>query len=69
MKEKKFTFEADEKKVYIHISRILDCLSIEDVFKYQKDGVPFNFRNYYNEPQRISVEGLKKEVNKKMSII
>ena len=34
LKEKKYSFEADEKKIYIHISRILDCLNIEQVFQY-----------------------------------
>ena len=28
IKDKKYPFEADEKKVYIHISRIIDCLSL-----------------------------------------
>lgn len=29
VKDRKFAFEADEKKVYIHMSRIIDCLSID----------------------------------------
>lgn len=60
MKDRKFAFEADEKKIYIHISRIIDCLSLDEVFQYEKDGVIFNFRNYYNESQRIPIDELKK---------
>ena len=55
--------------MYIHISRILDCLNIEQVFQYERNGTVFNFRNYYNESQRLPLDELKKEVNKKMSII
>lgn len=47
LKEKKYPFEADEKKIYVHMSRIIDCLSINEVFQYERDGNVFNFRNYY----------------------
>ena len=69
LKDKKYSFEADEKKIYIHISRILDCLNIEQVFQYEINGVSFNFRNYYSESQRIPVDELKKIVSKKMGMI
>lgn len=55
--------------MYVHISRIIDCLSINQVFVYEKDGIIFNFRNYYNESQRIPIDELKKIVAKKLSII
>lgn len=56
VKDRKFAFEADEKKLYVHISRIIDCLSLEEVFQYEKNGDVFNFRNYYNEAQRIPLD-------------
>lgn len=38
------------------MSRIIDCLSINEVFVYEKNGVIFNFRNYYSESQRVPIE-------------
>jgi hypothetical protein len=69
VRDKKFVFEADEKKIYIHMSRIIDCLNIDEVFQYEKDGVVFNFRNYYNESLRVPIEEVKKEVHRKLNLI
>jgi hypothetical protein len=30
------------------MNRIIDCLSLDEVFQYEKNGEIFNFRNYYN---------------------
>lgn len=59
----------DEKKIYVHMSRIIDCLSIEEVFQYEKNGTVFNFKNYYNEAQRVPIDELKKEVQRKLTVI
>lgn len=69
LKEKKFSYEGDEKKILIHLGRIIDCLSLEEVFEYEKKGEIFNFRNYYSEPQRLPIDELRKEIGKKMTII
>lgn len=69
MKEKKYSFEADEKKILIHLGRIIDCLSLEEVFRFEKNGETFNFRNYYAEPQRLPLDELRREIAKKMTII
>ena len=66
---KNFKTEAEEKKVYIHLSRIVDCMAIDETFSYERNGVVFNFRNYYSDPQTVPVEQLRKEVIKKFSII
>ena len=69
LKEKNFNFEADEKKILIHLGRIIDCLSLEEVFEYEKNGNYFNFRNYYSEPQRLPIDELRKDINRKMTVI
>lgn len=68
-KAKSFKSEPEERKNYVHMQRILDCLNLEDVFQFEKNGVVFNFHNYYEEPQRCDLEGLKKEVSKRISYI
>ena len=35
------------RKRWVHIDRILDCVSLEKVFQFEREGVVFNFRQYY----------------------
>lgn len=44
---RQFKSEGEERKYYVHMQRIVDCLSLEDVFQFEKNGVVFNFHNYY----------------------
>jgi hypothetical protein len=69
LKGRGFKNEPEERKLYVHMQRILDCLALEDVFQFEKNGVIFNFHNYYEEPQRCELEKLRKEVAKRMSFI
>lgn len=34
LKERKFNLDIEQKKEYIHLSRVIDCLDTEEVFKY-----------------------------------
>lgn len=68
-KARNFKSELEERKSYVHMQRILDCLTLEDVFQFEKNGVVFNFHNYYEEPQRCELDKLKKEVSKRISYI
>lgn len=47
MQNKQLKSETDERKFYIHLTKIIDCLDIENVFQFDKNGVTFNFHNYY----------------------
>lgn len=33
-KSRSFKAEAEERKYYVHMQRILDCLNLEDVFQF-----------------------------------
>ena len=39
------------------------------MFQFEKAGSTFNFHNYYEEPNRLELEVLRKQVAKKVSII
>lgn len=69
MKYKKFDFEEDEKKAYIYINRMIDCQKIKDTFVFEKNGVFFNFREYYNESGSTPIDKIKKDVQQKMSTL
>lgn len=69
MQNKQFKSEADERKFYIHLTKIIDCLDLENVFQFDKNGGTFNFHNYYEEPNRLEVDVLRKQVVKKVSIV
>ena len=69
MQNKAFKNEQDERKFYIHMTKIIDCLDLEEVFQFEKNGSTFNFHNYYEEPNRLELEVLRKQVVKKVSII
>ncbi len=51
------------------MTKIIDCLDIENIFQFEKNGSTFNFHNYYEEPNRMEVEGLRKQVVKKCSVV
>lgn len=69
MQNKGFKSEADERKFYIHMTKIIDCLDLEEVFEFEKNGNTFNFHNYYEEPNRLEIDALRKQVMKKVNII
>lgn len=69
MQNKGFKSEVDERKFYIHMTKIIDCLDLEEVFQFEKNGSNFNFHNYYEEPNRLELDVLRKQVMKKVSII
>jgi arsenate reductase-like glutaredoxin family protein len=48
---------------------MVDCLNVEDVFQFERNGVIFNFHNYYEEPQRTELDRIKKDLQKKMNVI
>jgi len=68
-KNKQFKSSAEERKLFIHLHRIIDCLNLEEVFLFEKNGLIFNFHNYYEEPQRVELDKLKKDVIKKIGYI
>ncbi len=51
------------------MTKIVDCLDLEEVFQFEKNGSTFNFHNYYEEPNRLELEVLRKQVQKKVSIV
>ena len=51
------------------MTKIVDCLDLEEVFQFEKNGSTFNFHNYYEEPNRLELEVLRKQVKKKVSIV
>jgi hypothetical protein len=60
IKNRSFTTEDEERKYFMHQLRIIDLLNLEEVFYFERNGVIFNFHNYYEEPQRMEMEILKK---------
>jgi serine/threonine-protein kinase ULK2 len=66
---RQFKSEGEERKPYIHLLRMVDCLNVEEVFQFERNGVIFNFHNYYEEPQRSELDRIKKDLQKKMNVI
>lgn len=69
VKGRQFKTESEERKYYIHLLRMIDCLNIEEVFQFERNGVIFNFHNYYEEPQRTELDKLKKDLTKRVSVV
>ena len=47
VRTRQFKSESDERKLYVHLQRMVDCLNIEGVFQFDRNGVIFNFHSYY----------------------
>ena len=64
-----FKSEGEEKKYFVHLSKIVDCLDLENIFQFQKNGNNFNFHQYYEAPDKVDLEVFKKQVQKKISYV
>lgn len=45
---------------YVHLNKMIDCLNLDEIFQFETNGTTFNFHNYYDEPERLENEVLKK---------
>lgn len=62
----KFSSE-DARAKWSHANRILDCMKLEEVFKFEDNNkMQFNFKIYYDETNRYDIETLIKLVESKM---
>lgn len=57
-KEKKKQKSSEKsRKEWIHLDRILDCLNMERIFKFEDEkGILFNFKNYYDNNNTLEIE-------------
>ena len=53
------------RKQWVHVDRMLDCLDLDNVFQFDKNGVLFNFRSYYAANDALNNEQLLKKVEEK----
>ena len=59
--------EEDTRLQWLHVNRILDCMRIVEVFRFEdKVGNQFNFKVYYDETNRFDLETLKRAAEGKM---
>ena len=66
---RQFKSDSDERKLHVHLQRMADCLNIEGVFQFDRNGVIFNFHSYYEEPMRHDMDRLRKEVAKRVEAL
>ena len=59
--------EEEARMKWLHVNRILDCMRIAEVFRFEdRAGNQFNFKVYYDETNRFDMETLRRLAEGKM---
>lgn len=56
----------EDKKVWIHLNQIMDCLNLKQSFEFHNGDKQFNFKLFYEEFKRRDLQEIVETVSSKM---
>lgn len=60
---------ANDKKKWVHLNQIMDCLNLDQSFEFQTNDKQFNFKLFYEEFNQRSLQEIIDTVKSKMAVM